>query len=277
MRNEPQAGISAPTYVINRNQTNNGYTLWQLDLNNPDLLVPITTISEASYPKDQRLIAIGSYLMAFTPPTDNCSSIDYRLFEFDPTLKDPLNNKNVQASYWDKSKFLGYYDHYTWAPDKDILQLIPMTGYVLAYMPSSGRSSYRLWNFDPAFDAPAPADPLPNAITPMDAFSIIGEGSQLLPIGNYVLEWIAASSEYRVWSFDPQAMTPLALPTIAEGSCPDISDKHQLLVLGEYILAWIPKSREFSLWMFNPYQPHNPLTGPIHKGTLLKVLMPIAT
>lgn len=67
MRNEPQAGISAPTYVINRNQTNDSYTLWQLDLNNPNLLSQVTTNPEASCPKNQHLFAIGSYLMAFTP------------------------------------------------------------------------------------------------------------------------------------------------------------------------------------------------------------------
>ncbi|MCK4858358.1 MAG: phosphoesterase, partial [candidate division Zixibacteria bacterium] len=129
------------------------------------------------------------------------------------------------------------------------------------------RGTYRLWNFDPAPNAPGSSDPLPNAITPQDAFSLIGKGSQLLPIGNYVLEWIATQSKYRVWSFDPQQMTPLQLPVISEGSWPDIDASHELLVIGEYLLDWVPATRTYRLWHFDPQQ-KNPLAGPVQSGTL---------
>ena len=269
MRNEPQAGTVAPTYVINRGQGTDTYSVWQFDPKSSALFSQVSISPNASFPSNQNLCAIGGYLMSYSSLNASAdSNVDYSVFEFDSSQPDPLNVKAVQKNYWDQSKFSGYYDHYTWEKDTETLQLIPMTGYVLAYIPSSARATYRLWNFDPVPNAPGKADPLPNAITPMDAFSLIGEGSELLPIGNYVLEWIPAKSQYRVWSFDPQEMTPLSLPTIAEGTWPDIDSSHRLLVIGEYLLDWVPSTREYTLWWFDPMQTANPLVGPMQNGVL---------
>lgn len=272
MRNKPKQGAIAPTYVINRSNTSNEYTVWQFDPSNSTLLTQVKTNPEVKFQKDQHLCSVGGYLMSYSPPIKegDYTNINYRLFTFDPENPDPLNGQALQQGYWEQSKFSGYYDHYTWDKElPDILQLIPMTGYVLAYIPSSARGSYRLWNFDPAPNAPGKTDPLCNAITPQDAFSLIGEGSQLHPIGNYVLEWIATQSKYRVWSFDPQQMTPLQLPVISEGTWENISEKHELLVVGEYLLDWIPSTRDYRLWLFDPQQ-KNPLTKTIQSGTLPK-------
>ena len=260
----------APTYVINHSASNNQYTVWHFDPSHPDLLTQITTNSGATLPKGQHLCAIGGYLLSYSPPIKGAhgNNIRYRLFNFDPKSPDPLNDHAIQQGLWEQDKFSGYYDHYTWDKEMpDILQLIPMTGYVLAFIPSSARGSYRLWNFDPAPTTPGTKDPLCNPITPQDAFSLIGEGSQLLPIGNYVLEWIAAQSKYRLWSFDPQEMTPLQLPVITEGCWDDITTQHQLLVIGEYLLDWLPSTRAYRLWQFDPQQ-KNPLVKTLRSGTL---------
>ena len=286
MRNKPDAEVSAPTYVINRSNTNTNYSVWSVDLQNPQLLTkvaeqPKTTLSGEQY----HLCTVGGYLMAYSKlNSENEYDIDYQVFKFDPTIGNPLNCTPHQKGKWKRSKFISYSSHFTWDKNDDnILQLIPMTGYVLAYIPTSARATYCLWNFDPALDSPKPPasskktddvtigpDPLSNSITTMDAFAVIGEKSQLLPIDNYVLEWVSSenSSSYRVWSFDPQEMTPLSLPTISEGSWPDIDDNHQLLVLANYILDWVPSDRSYRLWLFDPLQKSNPLVGPIKEGKL---------
>jgi phospholipase C len=265
MNNNSRDISVAPTFVINQDRASESYSVWQLDPNSPELFTQVTT---ANFPGSSHLIAIGGYLISYsydnTPPCNNPPGINYRLFDFNPATKDPLNGEAVQQGTWPQTKFTCFYDHFAWTPFalSDILQLVPMTGYVLAYMPTSTRGTYCLWNFDPAS-----SDPLSNAITPQESFSLIGEGSQLLPIGNYVLEWIATDSSYRVWSFDPQKMTPLQLPVISEGHWPHIDTSHQLQVIGEYLLDWVPETRAYTLWRFDP-RLKNPLAGRVHSGTL---------
>ncbi|MDX1811627.1 MAG: alkaline phosphatase family protein, partial [Gammaproteobacteria bacterium] len=290
MQNKPQSEISAPTYIINRSNTDSSYTVWKLDPGNPELVTRVTSQQQTSLSASQyHLCTVGGYLMAYSKlDSGNEYDIDYRVFEFDVDEKNPLSGQVHQQGSWKRSKFISYSSHFTWPDNKneDILQLIPVTGYVLAYIPTSARATYCLWNFDPALDSPKPQksskpkkksddptigpDPLSNSISTMDAFALIGENSRLLPVDNYVLEWIPteSSSTYRVWSFDPQEMTPLALPAISEGTWADIDDKHQLLVLGNYILDWIPGDLSYRLWLFDPHQEMNPLVGPIQVGTL---------
>lgn len=269
MSTEPQAGTTAPTYVINRTTASDAYTLWQFEPSSSTLFTQVATDPNARFPSGHHLCAVGGYLMDYSRPLTGTypPNISYRVFCFDPKTPDPLSGQAVQQGLWQQSKFWGYYDHYTWPGEPDILQLVPMTGYVLAYIPTSARATYRLWNFDPAPSAPGTGDPLPNAITPQDAFSLIGEGSQLLPVGNYVLEWVAATSSYRVWSFDPQEMTPLQVPAVSAGTWSDIDSTHELLVIGEFVLDWVPSTRAFRLWRFDATLV-NPLRGRVQSGTL---------
>jgi phospholipase C len=262
------AGYPAPTYVVNRNSEDNAYSVWQFDISNPALFTQVPVNPNATFPNSAHLCTVGNYMMSYTPAAGEKPKIDYQVFEFDPGNHDPLNADPVQAGQWDQSKFLGYFNHYTWNQDtSNILQLVPMTGYVLAYMPTAARGTYCLWNFDAAPVTPGALDPLPNAITPQDAFALIGDGSELLPIGNYVLEWRPADSNYRVWSFDPQEMTPLQLPVMSEGTLADIDASHKLLVIGEQLLDWVPETQRYRLWGFDPSS-QNPLCGPIQSGTL---------
>ena len=273
MQKKRSFGNSTPTYVINRSSTDASYTVWEFNLKKKELFTQHASQQETALTSKQyNLCTIGGYLMAYSKPSGEYDQkIDYSVFKFNPEIDNPLKSEAHQQGSWKHSKFISYSNHLSWdKKDDDILQLIPMTGYVLAYIPTSARATYCLWNFDPALDSPKGADPLSNSISTMDAFAVIGENSQLLPIDNYVLEWVPAeaSSNYRVWSFDPQAMTPLALPTISEGSWTDIDNSHQLLVLGDYILDWVAGDRSYRLWLFDPHQKQNPLVGPVQTGTL---------
>lgn len=286
MPREPDSGTTAAAYILKRTRANGAYSVWRFDPTSVTLLTQVHTDPSATFPASHDLCAVGGYLLDYSlaPLNQNPPVVPYRLFAFDPTSPDPLNGAAVQAGQWPKHKFWQFHDHYTWDPNEtDILELVPVSGYVLVYMPTAARGTYQLWNFDPASSAPNTTDPLPNAITPQDAFSLIGNGSQLLPIGNYVLEWIAKTSQYRVWSFDPQQMRPLALPTIAEGTRSDIDATHQLLAIGDYVLDWVPATRAYRLWLFDPFQPDDPFVGPVQHGTLPEgfdgdsVLTPVLT
>ena len=269
MQKKLPSAISTPAFVINRTVEN--YTVWKLDLESAELFTQHAAQQKTALnSKQYNLCTVGGYLMAYSNQ-DDAYKIDYSVFKFNPDLENPLSSKAHQEGHWKRSKFISYSDHLTWDKKEPVnLQLVPMTGYVLAYTPTSARSTYCLWNFDPALDSPEKADPLSNSITTKDAFSVIGENSQLIPVNNYVLEWIPAktSSSYRVWSFDPQEMTPLALPTISEGLWSDIDHSHKLLVLGDYILDWVASDRSYRLWKFDPQQKQNPLVGPVKTGTL---------
>ncbi|MHA6263292.1 alkaline phosphatase family protein [Arenibacterium sp. CAU 1754] len=267
---DDQISVTAPTYLISRTAQNDSYSVWQMDPSQPSLFVQLPIDRNATFPSGKRLCAVGGYMLAYDlAPLNNIPAVvDYQLFSFDPTGNDPLNAPSVQHGQWDKHKFWQFYDHYTWNVDEtDIVQLVPMTGYVMAYMPTAARGSYMLWNFDPAPDAPNLSDPLPNAMCPQDAFALIGEGSELIPMGNYVLEWGAANSAYRVWNFDPQSMHPLALPAMSQGQKTGIDSTHRLIPLGEYILDCVPGTGAFSLWGFDPLQA-DPFIGPLMQGTL---------
>lgn len=270
MTPENQISNAAPTYLISRSAQNDNYSVWQMDPDLPELFTQVQTDRDATFPSGKTLCAVGGYMLAYDLASlnDDPSVVTYELFGFDPAQPDPLNAPPVQHGQWAKQKFWQFYDHYTWNPNEtDIVQLVPMTGYVLVYMPTAARGTYMLWNFDPAPNTPNMVDPLPDAMGPQDAFALIGEGSALLPMGNYVLEWIAASSTYRVWNFDPQAMHPLSLPTMSDGQRPDIDATHRLIVLGEYILDIVPATGAYRLWGFDPFRP-DPFVGPIKQGTL---------
>ena len=289
MRQQRPLPNTAPTYVINRSNSNinSSYTIWDFNPENTQPFTQYAAQQETILSGDKyHLCAVGGYLMAYSKLSNDEYKIDYCVFKFKPDDENPLDCKPHQKGYWKPGKFISYDNHLTWGEkNSNILQLVPMTGYVLAYMPTSARSTYCLWNFDPALNVPKPPkpvkpkkkdaditigpDPLSNSITTKDAFAVIGEDSQLFPIGNYVLEWVpaATSSTYRVWSFDPQAMTPLALPTIFEGSLPEINKHHQLHVLGDYLLSFDASDRSYHLWLFDPHEKTNALV-PVQTGTL---------
>ncbi|WP_170763052.1 alkaline phosphatase family protein [Ruegeria lacuscaerulensis] len=263
---------AASTYLISRSTQNDDYGIWRMHPDLPELFEQVMIAPGSKFPAGKKLCPIGGYMISYDlAPLQKASNpaASYEIFVFDPTQPDPLNVKALQTGSWPKSKFWQFYDHYTWdATETDIVQLVPMTGYVMAYMPTAARGTYMLWNFDPApGPEKQPPDPLPNAMGPQDAFALIGGGSELLPMGNYVLEWISAQSKYRVWNFDPQNMHPLALPAMSEGERSDMDYAHRLIALGEFILDVVPSDGSYRLWGFDPFLA-DPFVGPLKQGTL---------
>ncbi len=271
MTDSTESPPAAPTYLVQRQPDNDRYTLWRFDPSDPAVFAPVPLGPDAVFPADRHLRAVGGYLLSYTPALAGAvpPTIDYRLFAFDPSAPNPLGGQSVQAGAWPQGKFLGFYNHYTWPDESDanLVDLLPVTGYVLACLPATSRYSFQLWNFDPAPATPGASDPLSNQITQQDAFSLIDVDSRLLPMGNRVLEWRPLTGDYRVWSFDPQEDTPLALPFLSEGNWPDIGSDRQLVPLGDYVLDWRPADRSFRLWGFDP-NAANPLVGPVREGTL---------
>lgn len=266
----------APTFLIHRDTKKTSYSIWKLDLDNPSLFTKQGGVSD-SFPVDNKIITIGDYLLSYSVQESQSGPlVNYSLFQFDSDLTSPLKAPPVQASRWRLSKFMGHHTQYTWDHNNTtILQLIPITGYVLAFMPTSARATFKLWNFDPASTISG-ADPLPNPVDIQDAFALISKDSQLLPIGGDVLEYQPSHGAYRVWSFDPQKTPPLSLPILCEGIFADIDSQHRLLVVGDYILDWVPNDCSYRLWGWDPSQ-QNPLNGPLKQGTLSPEFTPTST
>jgi phospholipase C len=263
-------------FLLSRRLDNNDYGLWRIDLSRDDLVTPVAIDPQAQFDRTHQILAIGRYLLEWGPLTlqDYDPRYPYRLFEFDPNSKDPLAAKALQQGSWPKTKF------WQWRIDfgnpegahkafqsGDELMLLSMHNFVLNMIPTAGRGTFQLFNFDPAPTTPGKADPLPARYTPQGAFDTIEAGHELIPLGNYVLDRLPDTGEYWLWSFDPQAAIPLALPTIQQGRWPDIDASHKLVAIGDHVLDWIPANRAYRLWRFDPKQ-SNPLTGPVKKGTL---------
>ena len=239
----------------------------------------------ASFDHRHQLIPIGNYILEWGPLVlqDYVGGIfPYRLFRFDPNIDDPLGvnavaldeepTERVMAKgTWPKKKFwgnrpdFGNPDGPSKAYDKgEKLILLPLGTFVLWIIPTTGRGTFKLFYFDPGS-----TDPLYQFPTWISgALETIQFGHELIPMGNYVLDWRPATREYWLWSFDPMnEVTVLARPAIQGGTWNDIDNDHQLIPIGEHVLDWDMKSRTYRLWLFNP-KSSNPLTGPVRSGRM---------
>src|SRR5262249_4350565 len=151
--------------------------------------------------------------------------------------------------------------------DVGALTLIPLGTFLLNFIPTPGRGTYALWNFDPAPNAPGTADPIPGnyPFTAQGSFRDMQLGDELLPLNGYVLDWKPATGESGLWSFDPQLGNPLANPSVQNGTWPDIPASHRLVTVGDYVLDWVPADRSYRLWRADPKNA-NVLTGPVRTG-----------
>ncbi len=263
-------------FLFSRSAHDDGYGLWRVDIDGDILLQQAPLDPNAKFDHTHQLVAIGRYLLEWGPLTLAAYKpcYPYRLFEFDPASKDPLAAKPVQHGIWAKTKFWSsrvdfgnpYGANKAYASGDELL-LIPLGSFVLNIIPTEGRGTYHLWNFDPNPLARGQSDPLPEPYTPQGAFDSIQAGNELLPIGNYVLDRIPETGDYKLWSFDPQNAVPLAQPTVQKGRWKDIDVSHKLVVIGDHILDWVPADRSYRLWRFDP-KCGNPLTGPVRTGEL---------
>jgi len=255
-------------FLICRNSKDSSYRLYQVAADAAELFTPVSISPSLSFDPTYRIAQIGGYLLQWSPMCQHKGkpSYAYKLIEFDPTASDPLSGTAVQGGYWEKSKFWDYRDYYSTNPDEDQnLDLIPMASFVLNMIPTVGRGTFELWNFDPSPNVPA--DPLPVPYTGQGAFPLIRKGHTLIPINNYVLDRLPDGKSFRLWSFDPQQITPLSLPAIQEGQWADIDEQHHLTAIGDYVLDWCPADGKYRLWAFDPGHPEV-LVGPVREGKL---------
>lgn len=264
-------------YVISRQTHSDTYAVWQFDPSDPALLRPVAT-KAPRFDRTHSIAPIGRYLLEWGPMMlqDYQPVFPYRLFEFDPGSDNPLMAPAVQKGLWTKAKFWSYRADFgnpnganeSYDSGEELL-LLPLGSFMLNVIPTTGRGTFQLWNFDPnaAQLNNGNSDPLPSPYTPQGSFDYIDFGHQLLSMGNYVLDRVPGTGEYWVWSFDPQAIMPLALPSIQTGTWKHITKDHKLVAMGDYVLDWLPKDRSYRLWKFDPTQA-DPLVGPVQAGTL---------
>lgn len=267
--------MNRPSYefVVSRSSNTDAYQLWRVDLSNPELLTSVPLGSGAKLDRKNQLIQIGDYLLEWSPqitaPGED-PSYHYRLLSFDPTNSVPISPTPVQDGIWQKSKFFwgrvdfGHEgnDVGNFSGGKDLC-LIPCANFVLNFIPTVGRGTFKLMNFDPQ-----QADPLPS-YGPQGAFSEIELGHELIYIAGYVLDWCPATGAYALWSFDPMVKIPLSLPTVQQGVWKDIDKNHRLVRLGNNILDWVPSTGRYRLFAFDPKQ-KNPIGKVLKKGKLPK-------
>ncbi len=80
-----------------------------------------------------------------------------------------------------------------------------MNGYVLTRDVESG--AYALWSFDPQADIP-----LAHPAVQRGTWASIDREHRLVPIGDFVLDWVPSDRSYRLWWFDPKRPDPLCGP-----------------------------------------------------------------
>ena len=267
-------------YFISRNSMNDVYQLWALDLASPSLLRAIPTSVGGIMPKGDQLMQVGNYLLQWSGLTE-ADQYSYRLLEFNPEAPIPLGSKDpqtgkwtekaLQAGSWKKGKFFGSRADFAnpQGATKGFesgteLVLVSMHNFVLNWIPTEGRGTHRLFNFDHGS-----ADPLPPAVTQQGAWINIELGHQLMYSCGYVIDWTMATGDFSIWQFDAQDESSLSFPAANSGSWAalGITKEHSLVALGSLILDWEPATRKYRLWSFDPKDPQA-LSGPLKSGVL---------
>lgn len=267
-------------YLVCRNSKSDNYSLWEFDPENPRLVSMVKTSTSATIDKKNHIIQVGNYVLEWSPLNKD-DQYNYRLMEFDPSQSIPFGSsdgdewtqKAVQAGAWSKSKFFGSRSDFAnsagakkgYESGSDVV-LHSMHSFVLNWIPTEGRGTYKLFNFDHGS-----RDPLPAPVTPQGAWLTIQKGHELLGIGGYVIDWEPQSSDFSIWQFDAQDKNPLSYPAIQNGNWVSlgIDKKHTLVAIGDYVLDWVPADGTYRLWKFN-HHCENALEGPVKSGKLPK-------
>lgn len=280
-------------YFISQDSTSEDYQVWAFDLKNPSLLKKITGKSGNSIPKGYHIAQVGNYILQWSPLNKD-NQYAYRLLQFNPDGANPLGSYDptgkwtegaVQAGTWPKGKFFGSRADFA-NPDGakkgfetgTDLMLVSLHNFVLNWIPTEGRGTYQLFNFDHGS-----SDPLPAPVTPQGAWLRVEAGHQLMHINGYVLDWKAASGDYAVWQFDAQSADPLGYIAVRRGNWKKlgINSKRQLFVIGNYVLDWDGSSNNYRLWEFDLSNEN--ILVPVKQGTLpntfskTTILTPIET
>jgi phospholipase C len=268
-------------FLICQDDDSNQISLWEFDPASKQLLKNRKTSASAVIDKGNHVIQVGNYVLVWSSLDKVKKDYNYKLLEFDPAQSNPLGSmqngkwtdKPVQKGSWSKRKFFGSRSDFAnaggaskgYESGNDVV-LHSMHNFVLNWIPTEGRGTYHLWNFD--HGSP---DPLPAAVTPQGAWLTIQAGHELIPVGGYVIDWEITNANYSIWQFDAQDKNPLSYPAIQSGNWKalGIDKKHSLVVIGEYVLDWVPADGSYRLWEFDPTC-ENALKGPVKSGTLPK-------
>lgn len=253
----------ADAFVIARTDGGDSYTLWSWDpCSSAGPLKAVTSVSaDARLPAATRMTSVGRFLLLYSPPKavtlGENAYVDFTLLDFDPTLPDPLSSPVVQQGSWCWDKFTGDYSFTAvpGGPQLSDLRLTGVTGYLLSTLPTPGRSTFTLWNFDANLDAPGGSeDPIRDSMSASNAFPQVGPQDQLVPIGNCVLVVNRKLGTWRVFSFDPQLANPLSAPELAQGALPPGLGS-ELVAVDGHLLAWSPGDAACQVHPFVPTDP----------------------
>ena len=294
---EELRGGPANDYLICRSTETNDYSIWRFDIDRDPVFSNVKT---GKFDPTHQMIAIGDYILEWGPIQLTDYAIDpkargvsgvfpYRLFRFDPTIPDPLavnamhmdpksgkpSPTLVTRGIWNKSKFWWLVPDFgsPQGPGKEFMKankllLLPLGTFILFIIPTVGRSTFKLFQFDPGSTDPVPPFPTPDPQgVPLGSFGTIEFGHELIPLGNYVLDWKPKTREYWLWSFDPMNETPLARPAVSDGHLDGIDESHQLIPIGEHVLDWDMGRGTYRLWLFDPTN-DKPLSGPVKHGEM---------
>ena len=271
-------------YFIGCDTDTGNFQLWTMDLDNPALFTQHGNMNN-SIPKGSSLLQVGAYILQWSDlNVDNQYS--YRLLQFNPDADNPLGSfvpdpsqdgkqvwsaAAVQAGTWTKSKFFSSRQDFAnpngarkgFESGSELI-LVSMHNFVLNFIPTVGRGTNQLFNFDPGSK-----DPLPAPYSAQGAWPWIELGHELLHVNGYVLDWKPATGDYVIWQFDPSAEGSLSYPAIQKGNWQalGIKDDHRLCAIGGYILDWEPATNHYRLWEFD-HESKNGLNGPVKEGIL---------
>jgi phospholipase C len=254
--------LANPKMHVITQSANGLYEVWRLDPEHEDRW--LTRVTKGHAPKlaaGTKLTTVGGYVLAYTPPSeipaDGKAYIDFTLLHFDPSLPHPLAGPVQQSGGFSWFKFAGGYSFQAEPNGKQLtdLTLLGVTGYVLSLIPTPGRMTFGLWNFDAAVDSPGGSlDPLPSSVSNDDAFPWIEDGDELFPFGNEVLVVHRRSGSWTRYSFDPQQSNPLSYPALGTGKVSFSADT-RLAVLGDQLVAWVPGKATCTLYPLGSANP----------------------
>ncbi|NNF21872.1 MAG: alkaline phosphatase family protein [Saprospiraceae bacterium] len=268
-------------YFISQDTKSDNYNVYTFNPDSPSLFKKVKEIKNNMIPKGYHILQVGNYILQWSPLlTDN--NYSYRLLEFNPDAKNPLGSydpegnwteKAVQSGTWSKGKFFGSRSDFANADGAQKgfesgtdLVLLSMDNFVLNWIPTEGRGTYQLFNFDHGN-----SDPLPAKVTPQGAWLTIEDGHQLIPISGYVIDWVPKTGAYEIFQFDAQDKNPLSFPAVRSGNWRrlGIRSKSVLNVIGNQILEWDPSSLKYNLRNFD-LSSENVLSDPVKSGKLPK-------
>lgn len=263
-------------YVLSRSGKDDKYSVWAFDPTTRQPLSKMTSDPAASFPAENTVISIGDYFLDWGPMqgTGGTAYWDWSLRPMRIDSDDVLSTRAVQIGRWEHSQLFGTPmdfgnpegGHKAFQSIRE-LTLVPLGTFLLAWMPTLGRGTYKLWNFDPCPTDPGSVGNVLSYFTPLAGFRDIEAGHELVPFNNYVLEREKASSRIRLFSFDPQNRDPLSYPAVADVRESAIPPTHSVVAIGEYLLDWSSRSRKFRVWRVSPSDSAI-LQGPVAAGTL---------